>query len=51
MHVQGLNLALDPLGMPSEKVTLLTGSSPPDDPVGLIDAHIFDPDTHRPQAR
>src|ERR1700679_1814280 len=48
--MQRLDLGLDPLGVPQKQIALLGRFGVPKLSVGLIDAHLLDPDAHRAQA-
>lgn len=47
MRVQLLDLRFDAVSMAEQQVTLLSGRSVTTRMVGLVGAHVLDPDTHR----
>lgn len=51
MDAQCLELGLDPLGVPQQQIALLTRLRVPKLAVGLVGAHLLDPDAHSAQAR
>ncbi len=51
MNAQRLDLGLDPLGVTQQQIALLTRAGMPKRAVGLVGAHVLDPDAHRAQAR
>ncbi len=51
MRPSRLDLSLDSLGVTQQQIALLTRRHVPKLPVGLVGAHVLDPDAHRAQAR
>ena len=50
MDAQRLDLGLDPLGVHQQQIALLTRFGVPKLAVGLVGAHLLDPDAHGAQA-
>ena len=51
MHTQRLDFGLDPLGVLQQQIALLTRLGVSKLAVGLVGAHLLDPDAHRAQTR
>src|ERR1700677_2091982 len=51
MHAHRLDFGLDPLGVLQQQIALLPRLGVPKLAVGLVGAHLLNPDTHRAQAR
>ena len=50
MYLERLDLGLNPLGVAQQQVALLPRLGVTKRAVGLVGAHVLDPDAHRPQA-